>query len=360
MAAAAEWRAAAGPRDHGRDLADCARAARRRLHTGGRSARRMRRARALTGAAERVAAALEARGASFFVEIVQASGLLRVQVEDALGELVARGLVTADSFHGLRAVLTPQSRRRGFRRRGRLRGTAAFDAAGRWALLGRPSDAGAGRTELSSTPRWRSCAATASFVASARARGARAVVARAVADLSQGRGAWRDPRRPLRGAARRRAVRAHRGCRGAAARAAHAGRGRMARAVDRGPVESRELRRRLVARSRAEPPLVFRNGAVVAAEGGAGIDWRAELSPADQRRVAELLGGPRAPRRERPTARAAYGERSPGLSLDAFLCVFGFRSHAKARSRADPHGMPVDVPREIHDRSERPEGAERA
>ena len=101
----------------------------------------------LTGAAERVAAALEARGASFFVEIVQASGLLRVQVEDALGELVARGLVTADSFHGLRAVLMPQSRRRGFRGRGRLRGTAAFDAAGRWALLGRPSDADAGRAE---------------------------------------------------------------------------------------------------------------------------------------------------------------------------------------------------------------------
>jgi ATP-dependent Lhr-like helicase len=45
--------------------------------------------------------------------------------------------------------------------------------------------------------------------------------------------------------------------------------------------------------ARTNPPtrrLVFRNGAVVAAEGGAGIDWRAELSPADQRRVAELLG----------------------------------------------------------------------
>ena len=100
----------------------------------------------LTGAAERVATALRERGASFFVEIVQASGLLRVQVEEALGELVARGIVTADSFHGLRAVLTPQSRRRGFRGRGRLRGAAAFDAAGRWALLetagAAPSDAG--------------------------------------------------------------------------------------------------------------------------------------------------------------------------------------------------------------------------
>ena len=79
--------------------------------------------------------ALRERGALFFVEIVQASGLLRVQVEEALGELVARGLVTADSFTGLRAVLTPQSRRRGFRGRGRLRGSSGFDAAGRWALL---------------------------------------------------------------------------------------------------------------------------------------------------------------------------------------------------------------------------------
>jgi ATP-dependent Lhr-like helicase len=89
----------------------------------------------MSGAAERVVQALRERGALFFVEIVQAGGLLRVQVEEALGELVARGLVTADSFTGLRAVLTPQSRRRGFRGRSRLHGSSGFDAAGRWALL---------------------------------------------------------------------------------------------------------------------------------------------------------------------------------------------------------------------------------
>jgi ATP-dependent Lhr-like helicase len=89
----------------------------------------------LSSAAERVATALRERGALFFIELVQASGLLRVQVEEALGELVARGLVTADSFTGLRAVLTPQSRRRGFRGRSTLRGGSGFDAAGRWALL---------------------------------------------------------------------------------------------------------------------------------------------------------------------------------------------------------------------------------
>jgi ATP-dependent helicase Lhr and Lhr-like helicase len=89
----------------------------------------------LSGSAQRVVDALTARGALFFLELVQVSGLLRVQVEEALGELVARGLVTADSFNGLRALLTPQSRRRGFRGRGASRGRSDFDAAGRWALL---------------------------------------------------------------------------------------------------------------------------------------------------------------------------------------------------------------------------------
>jgi len=92
-------------------------------------------AQGMSGAAERVVTALRERGALFFVELVQASGLLRVQVEEALGELVARGLLTADSFTGLRAVLTPQSRRRGFRGRGHFRGSTGFDDAGRWALL---------------------------------------------------------------------------------------------------------------------------------------------------------------------------------------------------------------------------------
>jgi ATP-dependent Lhr-like helicase len=91
----------------------------------------------LSSAAARVAAALRDHGALFFVEIVQAAGLLRVQVEEGLGELVARGLVTADSFNGLRALLAPQRRRTGFNGRARLRGTrSGFDAAGRWTLIG--------------------------------------------------------------------------------------------------------------------------------------------------------------------------------------------------------------------------------
>ena len=88
----------------------------------------------LSSGARRVQEALSSQGALFFLELVQVVGLLRVQVEEALSELVAWGLVTADSFNGLRALVTPPSRRRGFRGRSRRSGPS-FDAAGRWALL---------------------------------------------------------------------------------------------------------------------------------------------------------------------------------------------------------------------------------
>jgi ATP-dependent Lhr-like helicase len=92
-------------------------------------------ARGLSANAERVRTALAARGALFFLELVQQTGLLRVQVEDALGELVARSLVTADAFNGLRVLLTPQRQRRRFGAERRRRALATFDAAGRWTLL---------------------------------------------------------------------------------------------------------------------------------------------------------------------------------------------------------------------------------
>jgi ATP-dependent Lhr-like helicase len=80
---------------------------------------------------------LEARGASFFEDLVEGTGLLHTQVEDALGELVAWGLVTADSFSGLRALLVPSNKRRplaGRRRRGKV-ATFGIEDAGRWSLL---------------------------------------------------------------------------------------------------------------------------------------------------------------------------------------------------------------------------------
>ena len=88
----------------------------------------------LSTGALRIRDLLVDRGALFFQELVQASGLLRVQTEEALAELVASGLVTADAFRGLRVLITPPSRRKGFHGRRSRRGPS-FDSAGRWALL---------------------------------------------------------------------------------------------------------------------------------------------------------------------------------------------------------------------------------
>jgi ATP-dependent Lhr-like helicase len=97
---------------------------------------------ALGGEAARVREVLERKGASFFADLVSASGLLPTQVERALGELVALGHVTADAFAGLRALLTPSEKRpalgEGTRRR-RAISIYGVDTAGRWSLLDRGS-----------------------------------------------------------------------------------------------------------------------------------------------------------------------------------------------------------------------------
>src|SRR5437763_133384 len=88
--------------------------------------------------AQAVAAFIRDNGASFYDELVDGTRLLRPQVEEALAELVALGLVNSDSFAGLRALLMPADRRRGngrSRRRGALFGMAD---SGRWALARRP------------------------------------------------------------------------------------------------------------------------------------------------------------------------------------------------------------------------------
>ena len=89
--------------------------------------------------AERLLEALRAQGASFFDELVEATGLFRPQLEEALGELVALGLVSSDSFGGLRALLVPEDRRRPFAGAPRRRRAMAFgmEGAGRWALARR-------------------------------------------------------------------------------------------------------------------------------------------------------------------------------------------------------------------------------
>ena len=74
---------------------------------------------------------LQQRGASFFADIVRGVGKLKSEVESALWELVAAGLLTADGFDNLRALIDPKRRSgQGIGRTSRPR-----HSAGRWSLL---------------------------------------------------------------------------------------------------------------------------------------------------------------------------------------------------------------------------------
>ncbi len=86
---------------------------------------------ALSHPAREVLAALSQHGASFFVDLARHTGRLASEVEDGLWELLAGGLVTADGFDNLRALVDPK-RRRGEGRGGQKR---PRHSAGRWAIL---------------------------------------------------------------------------------------------------------------------------------------------------------------------------------------------------------------------------------
>jgi ATP-dependent Lhr-like helicase len=85
---------------------------------------------------------LSHRGASFFTDIVEGTKLLRSQVEEALAELVANGVVVSDSFTGLRALLTPGSRKtQAAARRKHRQPVYDMVSAGRWSILQRSQTA---------------------------------------------------------------------------------------------------------------------------------------------------------------------------------------------------------------------------
>ena len=105
----------------------------------------------LTSRAQAVAEFIRGHGASFFDEIAEHVGMLPVEVEDALAELVALGLVNSDSFAGLRVLLMPSGRRgksnsHAVRRKRRLALFGMADA-GRWALVRRPVPGNSKRRE---------------------------------------------------------------------------------------------------------------------------------------------------------------------------------------------------------------------
>jgi ATP-dependent Lhr-like helicase len=87
---------------------------------------------------------LKDHGASFFVDIVAGTNLLPSMVEESLGELVFRGLISADSFTGLRALLTPLSKtthREVEKRKRKRKQYYSMDDAGRWVRLRREEKA---------------------------------------------------------------------------------------------------------------------------------------------------------------------------------------------------------------------------
>ena len=166
----------------------------------------------MSSRAQRVHDALKSHGAMFFDELLADTRLLRTELETALGELVALGLVNADSFAGLRALLAPASQRNAFGRRPRRGGMfiGGMDDAGRWALLRRTEADGQvdrGRTcrDGSAAPLWRRVLASAG----ARSRLA-AAVAGPAARVSSAGSARGDSRRTFCGGTRGRAVRAAR------------------------------------------------------------------------------------------------------------------------------------------------------
>ena len=92
----------------------------------------------LSSQASLVQELLTRHGASFFTDLTRHSGLLPVQVEQALAELFSLGLVTSDNFTGLRALLTPDSHKPRLGSHERRRAIYGMEDAGRWSLLPRP------------------------------------------------------------------------------------------------------------------------------------------------------------------------------------------------------------------------------
>ena len=88
-------------------------------------------AQALSAAARDVHGFLRERGASFFPDIVRGTGRLKAEVETGLWELVTAGVITADGFDNLRALIDPK-RRAG---QGTGRSARPRHSSGRWSLL---------------------------------------------------------------------------------------------------------------------------------------------------------------------------------------------------------------------------------
>ena len=233
---------------------------------------------------------------------------MRVHVEEALGELVTRGFVTADAFSGLRALVTPASRRRGFRGRRARRGPS-FDAAGRWALLGPPPGAAGGEVRR----------AAKEHAASAILR-RYGVVCRVVLERERQLPAWRELRDIYRSWEARGEIRGGRfvdalgGEQFALTEAVQTLRGvRRATQSDEwivlSAVDPLNLAGVLTPGGRITAVhghrLVYRDGVAVATLAGGALEWLEPLDAANRRRAQSLLSASRsaAPRAARGKSR---------------------------------------------------------
>jgi ATP-dependent Lhr-like helicase len=95
---------------------------------------------------------LERRGASFLADVARTLRRLPFEVEDALWELVASGLVTGDGIAGLRTLLLPEKERHASRHPPHLRSLPGRRArrampVGRWSILRSAGDSDPGSAE---------------------------------------------------------------------------------------------------------------------------------------------------------------------------------------------------------------------
>ncbi len=91
------------------------------------------------GATAEIVEALRAKGARFVSELADDTGRLRSDIEEALWDGVARGVLTADGFAAIRSLVAERGARarpaRGLSRRRRGAPAGPSRAAGRWALV---------------------------------------------------------------------------------------------------------------------------------------------------------------------------------------------------------------------------------
>ncbi len=114
------------------------------------------------GAGADVLEALQRRGACFRAELAALAGRLPAEVDEGLWDLVARGLVTADAFGAVRALLSARARWRARQRRtparaalGRRRAPVGTGVGeGRWSLLPAADGPGADPEELAEAVAW--------------------------------------------------------------------------------------------------------------------------------------------------------------------------------------------------------------